>query len=67
MKAWIVKDFDDVLRYFTFRPLKDEYHGKWYSHFGSTDIIKEGDLPKDVNPQWEDKEPIEVVFKFEKA
>lgn len=69
MKAWIARDFDGILHFFTFRPRKSKYNGKWYicPNLGADDIIKERDLPQDINPQWEDEEAIEVELKIEKV
>lgn len=66
IKAWLVKDEYGKIYLYSKKPEKC-YIGRetWYSE--DTDPIEVKELPKNVNPQWEDKEPIEVVFKVEKV
>ena len=65
IKAWLVREEDGKIYLYTKKPEKC-YIGRetWYSD--DTDPIQVKELPQGVNPQWEDKEPIEVVFKVKK-
>ena len=69
MKAWIAKDYSGEIFIFNEKPIKNKNSLHW--HFGEVkwgDIcwgLKPDDIP-DINPQWEDDEPIEVEIKIEK-
>lgn len=65
MKAWIARDKDGTLGIYKHsekpRKWKDWWvNGVYLFH------IKESDLPEDVDPRWEDEEPVEVEIKIEK-
>lgn len=73
IKAWIARNEDEccgkngLLGLFLSKPIKceeeygDGYHGIWVDKSGDYGYwITEQDLPEGCNPQWEDKEPIEV-------
>ena len=66
IKAWLVREEDGKIYLYSQKPEKCYIgHETWYSK--DTDPIQVKELPQGVNPQWEDKEPIEVVFKIEKV
>ena len=66
IKAWLVREEDGKIYLYSKKPEKC-YIGweTWYS--SDTDPIEVKELPEGVNPQWEDTEPIEVVFKVKKV
>jgi hypothetical protein len=61
MKAWIARDRDDDISIHFNKPLK--FNNFW---FGDFIYIPDNILPPDINPQWEDEEPIEIEIKIEK-
>lgn len=65
MKAWIARDKDGTLCAYKYSGKPRKWRDWWVngiSLFG----IKESDLPPNINPQWEDEEPIEVEIKIER-
>ena len=56
MKVWIAKDKDGMIFLYSRKPKKgiEDWNSSVYNYYP----IKK--LPKGVNPQWEDKEPIKV-------
>jgi hypothetical protein len=61
LKRWVVRDADGVLTLYRNKPVKypdigywDDRASLWYA------FIPDGFLPLDINPQWEDEEPIEI-------
>jgi len=63
MKAWIAKDIDgEIYLYTNTKPQKRSV--LW---FNGGDVLRANfELPKDINPKWEDEEPIEVEFEIKK-
>lgn len=63
MKAWIARDKDGLISIFNVKPIKNRGLGYWHlSEIGWGDFcwgINPKDIPN-INPQWEDEEPIEV-------
>ena len=60
MKAWIARDADGKVYLYKTKPEKG------IIHWGSKCYFPITEPPEDINPQWEDKEPIEVELKIEK-
>lgn len=60
MKAYIARDADGKVYLYKPKPAKGiiQWASEWYFPID--------DLPEDVNPQWEDNEPIKVNIKIEK-
>lgn len=66
MKLWLARDKNGKIFAYSHKPIK--IRGTWVYQWGVYFLpIEETDLPEGVNPQWEDKEPIEVEFKIEKV
>lgn len=69
MKAWITRDRNGILSIFNAKPIRNKDLGYW--HVGEIKIgyfcwgLSPNDIPN-INPQWEDDEPIEVEIKIEK-
>ena len=73
MRVWVARHFYGDLAIFNTKPVKYPKIGLWQEHKenrykdGAWSLeIPEGFLSPDINPQWEDKEPIEVEIKIEK-
>ena len=66
MKAWVARD-DNGICLFLHRPykLRDGWANLVYEDYGAHISAKE--LPPDINPQWEDDEPIEVEISITKV
>jgi hypothetical protein len=56
MKAWVAKDKDGMTFLYSKKPKKgdEDWNSSVYTYYPINE------LPEGVNPQWEDKEPIEV-------
>ena len=61
MKAWVARDKSGEIDLYLDKPVKAEpkYFPFWEADETFVEIL-ESDLPSDINPQWEDEEPIEV-------
>lgn len=64
MKAWVAKDCDNDIYLMNRHPTKE--YETWIDG-GFIIPIEKKDLPQDVDPQWEDTEPIEVNVNITKA
>lgn len=64
MKAWIARDWSGVVYLYPLKPQKEQL--RWESVAQAYQFIDDRLLPPDINPQWGDKEPIEVEIKIEK-
>ena len=65
MKAWLARDKNGKIFLYDQKPIKTM--GIWVYQWGVCFLpIEEKDLPKGVNPRWEDEEPQEVRLKIEK-
>lgn len=64
MKAYVVRTASDSIQIHFQKPSKSEFFGSWESE----DYIQitSNDLPKGINPSWEDEEPIEIELKISK-
>lgn len=64
MKAYVVKSAFGSIQIHFQKPSKSDFFGSWESE----DYIQitSNDLPKGINPSWEDKEPIEIELKISK-
>lgn len=60
MKAWITRDKDGALGIYKHSEKPRKWKDWWVNGVYLFHHIKESDLPEDVDPQWEDEEPIEV-------
>lgn len=70
MKAWVARDKNKDLLLYTIRPHKvNHYDGRgWWQTCGLTQChISDESLSEDINPQWEDDEPIEVNVNITKV
>lgn len=56
MRIWLTKDSSGAVYLSTKKPYKDK--SIWWS--AEMALVYEADLPAGCNPQWEDKEPIEL-------
>lgn len=66
MEAWIARDEDGKIFIYQDKPIKGSCYW-WKSRItGRYFPILESDLSEDINPKWEDDEPIEVKLKIEK-
>lgn len=65
MKAWIARDKDERIWLFEMEPIKNKRLDIWQCTDGRCFILSSDEIP-DINPQWEDEEPIEVEIKIEK-
>lgn len=69
MRAWTARDENELLYLHYEKPYKRQSpffeYGEWYSR--SFKQISDSDLPTGVNPQWSDKEPVEVELKIERV
>lgn len=68
IKTWLVRNEDGSIYLHRKSKKPEKYYigcEMWCSD--DTDPIRVKELPEGVNPQWEDKEPIEVVFKVKKV
>lgn len=56
---YVAKDEDGEVYLYDTKPYKDERCGMWSTdgHFTKIDA---NELPKSINPSWDDTEPIEV-------
>jgi hypothetical protein len=61
MKAWVARDKSGEIDLYLDKPVKAEYFPFWEADETFVEILG-SDLPSDINPQWEDEEPIEVEF-----
>jgi len=66
MKGWIARDKSGEINLYLDKPVKAEYFPFWEADKTFMEIL-ESDLPSDINPQWEDEEPIEVNVNITKA
>lgn len=64
MKAYIARDKDGSTYCYIGKPHKRQ--SVWSSSIWSGVFLRDSDLPKGINPQWNDDEPIEVELKIEK-
>ena len=65
MKAYIARDWSGVVYLYPLKPQKGQF--RWESVAQSYQFIDDRLLPPDINPQWEDDEPIKVELKIEKV
>lgn len=56
MRIWLTKDSSGAVYLSTKKPCKK--NSLWW--FVEMALVNEADLPAGCNPQWEDKEPIEL-------
>lgn len=61
MLAYIARDSNNMVCLYTTKPEKGPY--EWFS---TDNFLPITDLLKNINPRWEDNEPIKVKVKFEK-
>lgn len=65
MKAWIAKDTSDTINVFLSKPFKAGSYWTTKSNWQHRqDTILAEILPKGIDPQWEDKKPIEVEIEI---
>lgn len=64
MKAWVTKDKDGDIFIYSEKPEKES---TIWVNSGFCLPITESALGEDVNPKWEDDEPIEVKLKIERV
>lgn len=65
MEGWLAKDKDGRLFVYEDKPIKSVRC--WVTNItGRYFPILESDLSEDINPEWEDDEPISVKIKIEK-
>lgn len=64
MKAYVVKSAYDSIQIHFQKPTKSDFFGSWESE--DYVQITSNDLPKGINPSWEDEEPIEIELKISK-
>ena len=57
---YVAKDDDGRVYLYDTKPFKDELLGMWSVKDGKFIKIDVDELPKSINPQWDDPEPIEV-------
>ena len=65
MKAWVTKDKDgDVFLFWKDKPYKDEVTNAWTNKSVTCESLDEyspfHDILDNLDPHWEDEEPIEV-------
>lgn len=65
MKAWITRDKDGTLGLYKHSEKPSKWRDWWVNGL-QLFHIEESDLPSNINPQWEDDEPIEVEIKIKK-
>lgn len=58
MKAWIARDWCGVVYLYPLKPQKGQL--RWESVAQAYQFVDDRLLPPDINPQWEDEEPIKV-------
>ena len=61
MLAYIARDSNNMVYLYKSKPEKGSL--EWSA---TDNFLPINDLPKNINPQWEDDEPIKVRIKFEK-
>lgn len=68
MKAWIAIDKDGIINLFNAVPYRTKGYHRWVCQPDTSYMrIKQNDLPKSIDPQWSDEEPIEVKLKIKKV
>ena len=65
MKAWIARDWSGVVYLYPLKPQKGKL--RWESVAQAYQYIDDRLLPPDINPQWEDEEPIEVEITIKRV
>ena len=65
MKAWAARDWSGVVYLYPLKPQKGQL--RWESVAQAYQFVDDRLLPPDINPQWEDEEPIEVNVNIAKA
>ena len=65
MKAWIARDWSGVVYLYPLKPQKEQL--RWESVAQAYQFVDDRLLPPDINPQWEDEEPIKVNVNITKA
>ena len=68
MKAWVARDKSGEIDLYLDKPVKAEskYFPFWEADETYMEIL-ESVLPSDINPKWEDEEPIEVEITIRRA
>ena len=64
-KAWIARDWSGVVYLYPLKPHKKSI--RWNSVAQAYQFIDDRLLPPDLNPQWEDDEPIEVEISINRV
>lgn len=68
LKRWVVRDKDGDLTLYRNKPVKYADIGYWNDRTSLWyAFIPDGFLPFDINPQWEDEEPIEIEMTIRKV
>ena len=73
MKAWVARDKDgDMYIFWNVKPYKDVVSESWYTNeWIHSDCLDNyslfGGIAEDLDPQWEDEEPIELNVNITKA
>ena len=72
MRGFVARDKDDEVYLYTHKPYKSKLLGYWFLDYskypnGRRMLVDKLYILTDINPQWEDTEPIEVEISINRV